>query len=70
MVVGAFPVAKLGALLIKQISKPLASAIANQAKQHPLFSRVVCMPPAQCKYLPKYYQLLHDYFENTATNMA
>uniref|UniRef100_A0A1B6GE14 OPA3-like protein CG13603 n=1 Tax=Cuerna arida TaxID=1464854 RepID=A0A1B6GE14_9HEMI len=47
MVVGAFPVAKLGALLIKQISKPLANAIAKNAKQHPWFSRVICMPPAQ-----------------------
>lgn len=50
MVVGAFPVAKLGALLIRQISKPLANAISKKAKQHPLFSRVICMPPAQCKY--------------------
>ncbi|XP_046688194.1 putative OPA3-like protein CG13603 [Homalodisca vitripennis] len=47
MVVGAFPVAKLGALLIRQISKPLANAIAKNAKQHPWFSRVICMPPAQ-----------------------
>uniref|UniRef100_A0A1B6K9T9 OPA3-like protein CG13603 n=1 Tax=Graphocephala atropunctata TaxID=36148 RepID=A0A1B6K9T9_9HEMI len=47
MVIGAFPVAKLGALLIRQISKPLANAIAKNAKQHPWFSRVVCMPPAQ-----------------------
>lgn len=47
----AFPVAKLGALLIKQISKPLANVIAKSAKQHPLFSRTICMPPAQCKQL-------------------
>jgi optic atrophy 3 protein len=32
MVIGAFPVAKLGVLFIKQISKPLANIIKNRAK--------------------------------------
>ncbi|XP_019874838.1 putative OPA3-like protein CG13603 isoform X1 [Aethina tumida] len=47
MVVGAFPAAKLGALLLKQISKPIATVVKNQAKQRPFFRKYVCMPPAQ-----------------------
>lgn len=50
MVVGAFPIAKLGALLVKQISKPIANAVKNKAKTSPVFRKYVCMPPAQCKY--------------------
>lgn len=50
MVVGAFPVFKLGALLLRQISKPIANVIAKKAKESPVFSRLVCMPPAQSKY--------------------
>lgn len=61
MVVMAFPAAKLGALLIRQISKPLANAIAKKAKQHPLFSRGICMPPAQfynwCEVRVKMYMM-------------
>lgn len=48
MVVGAFPAAKLGALLLKQISKPIANALKEQAKSSPVFRKYVCMPPAQC----------------------
>lgn len=51
MVVGAFPIAKLAALLIKQISKPIANACKERAKNNPFFRTYVCMPPAQCKYL-------------------
>ncbi|XP_072387084.1 optic atrophy 3 protein homolog [Diabrotica undecimpunctata] len=47
MVVGAFPAAKLGALLLKQISKPIANALKTQAKSSPVFRKYVCMPPAQ-----------------------
>ncbi|CAH0550344.1 unnamed protein product [Brassicogethes aeneus] len=47
MVVGAFPAAKLGALLLKQISKPIANVVKSQAKQHPFFRKYICMPPAQ-----------------------
>lgn len=47
MVVGAFPAAKLGALLLKQISKPIANAVKSQAKSSPVFRKYVCMPPAQ-----------------------
>ncbi|CAH2006027.1 unnamed protein product [Acanthoscelides obtectus] len=47
MVIGAFPAAKLGALLLKQISKPIANVVKNQAKSSPIFRKYVCMPPAQ-----------------------
>nr|XP_022900663.1 putative OPA3-like protein CG13603 [Onthophagus taurus]XP_022909469.1 putative OPA3-like protein CG13603 [Onthophagus taurus] len=47
MVVGAFPAAKLGALLLKQISKPIANAAKAQAKNSPFFRKYICMPPAQ-----------------------
>ena len=47
----AFPVAKLGALLLRQVSKPIASFAKERAKSHPFFRKYVCMPPAQCMYL-------------------
>lgn len=47
MVVGAFPIAKLGALLIRQISKPIANVCKERAKNNPFFRTYVCMPPAQ-----------------------
>ncbi|KAF7418997.1 hypothetical protein HZH68_001650 [Vespula germanica] len=47
MVVGVFPALKLGVLFIKQISKPLAKIIVNQAKNHPIFRRYFIIPPAQ-----------------------
>ncbi|XP_014252641.1 putative OPA3-like protein CG13603 isoform X2 [Cimex lectularius] len=43
----AFPVAKLAALLLKQLSKPIANYAKERAKTHPFFRRHVCMPPAQ-----------------------
>lgn len=43
----AFPVAKLGFLLIKQVSKPFAKSIAARAKKSPLFKDWVCVPIAQ-----------------------
>lgn len=51
MVVGAFPIAKLSVLLIKQISKPIANVCKERAKNSPFFRTYVCMPPAQCKFL-------------------
>lgn len=50
MVVGAFPIAKLSVLLIKQISKPIANICKERAKNNPFFKTYVCMPPAQCTY--------------------
>ncbi|CAH4031889.1 optic atrophy 3 protein homolog [Pieris brassicae] len=47
MVVGAFPIAKLSVLLIKQISKPIANICKERAKNSPFFRTYVCMPPAQ-----------------------
>lgn len=47
MAVGAFPLAKLGALFVKQLSKPLANKLKTRAKSSPFFRRYVCMPPAQ-----------------------
>ncbi|XKL62389.1 hypothetical protein PGB90_002222 [Kerria lacca] len=47
MVVGVFPIAKLGGLLIKQISKPVANFVKERAKQNYFFRTYVCMPPAQ-----------------------
>lgn len=45
----AFPAAKLGALVLKQVSKPIAQACKNYAKSSPFFRKYICMPPAQCK---------------------
>lgn len=50
MVVGAFPIAKLGALLVRQVSKPIANMLIRRAKNYPFFRKYICMPPAQCKY--------------------
>lgn len=43
----AFPVAKLGFLLIKQISKPIAKSIAARARNSRLFREFICIPVAQ-----------------------
>ncbi|KAK9504759.1 hypothetical protein O3M35_008950 [Rhynocoris fuscipes] len=43
----AFPVAKLGTLLLKQVSKPIANYCKERAKKHPFFRKYFCMPPAQ-----------------------
>lgn len=50
MVAGVFPAAKLGVLLMKQLSKPIANYVKENAKKHPFFRKHVCMPPAQCEY--------------------
>jgi hypothetical protein len=47
MVAAAFPVAKLGFLLIKQIAKPIAKSIAAEAKKYRIFREYVCIPIAQ-----------------------
>lgn len=49
MPVGVFPVLKLSVLFVKQISKPLAKFLVNQAKNHPFFRTYIIIPPAQCK---------------------
>lgn len=45
--VAAFPLAKLGVLLVKQISKPLANSIASRARSSRIFRDYVCIPVAQ-----------------------
>ncbi|XP_053328669.1 optic atrophy 3 protein [Spea bombifrons] len=47
MVVGAFPIAKLLYLGIRQISKPLANRIKAGARRSEFFRTYVCLPPAQ-----------------------
>ncbi|KAL0269556.1 UNVERIFIED_CONTAM: hypothetical protein PYX00_007249 [Menopon gallinae] len=42
-----FPLAKLGFLLMKQLSKPLANFIKNEAKAHPFFRRYFCQSSAR-----------------------
>ncbi|XP_011707259.1 PREDICTED: optic atrophy 3 protein homolog [Wasmannia auropunctata] len=47
MPVGVFPALKLGVLFVKQISKPLAKFLVNQAKSHAIFRTYFIIPPAQ-----------------------
>ncbi|KAL0120715.1 hypothetical protein PUN28_008409 [Cardiocondyla obscurior] len=47
MPIGVFPALKLGVLFVKQISKPLAKFLVNQAKSHPIFRTYFIIPPAQ-----------------------
>ncbi|XP_068248882.1 optic atrophy 3 protein homolog isoform X1 [Palaemon carinicauda] len=42
-----FPIAKLGALVIKQVAKPLANIAKSRAKNSHIFRTYVLMPPAQ-----------------------
>lgn len=50
MVVGVFPLAKLGMLGIKHISKPIGNLIKQTAKKNESFKKFVVSPPARCKY--------------------
>ncbi|KFM63192.1 putative OPA3-like protein, partial [Stegodyphus mimosarum] len=43
----AFPLVKLAALALRQISKPLANRLKNRAKNSLFFRTYICMPPAQ-----------------------
>nr|XP_004673015.1 optic atrophy 3 protein homolog [Jaculus jaculus] len=47
MVVGAFPMAKLLYLGIRQVSKPLANRIKDAARRSEFFKTYICLPPAQ-----------------------
>ncbi|EDV42420.1 uncharacterized protein Dana_GF17024, isoform A [Drosophila ananassae] len=47
MVVGAFPIAKLGMLGIKHISKPIGNLIKQTAKKNESFKKFVVSPPAR-----------------------
>lgn len=43
------PLFKLGALLIKQIAKPLAKVLKEKAKQNEKFKQYFVIPAAGCK---------------------
>lgn len=47
MAIGAFPLIKLGALALRQISKPLANHLKKKAKTSDFVRNKICMPPAQ-----------------------
>ncbi|XP_034941389.1 putative OPA3-like protein CG13603 [Chelonus insularis] len=47
MAVGAYPLVKLGILFLKQVSKPVAKVLVEQAKNHPVFRTYVIVPLAQ-----------------------
>lgn len=47
MVVGAFPIAKLLMLGVKQVSRPLANTLKANARRSPFFRAYICQPPAQ-----------------------
>jgi optic atrophy 3 protein len=42
------PLLKLGALLAKQIAKPLAKILKEKAKHSEFVRQRIVMPPAQC----------------------
>uniref|UniRef100_A0A4W3GHY0 Uncharacterized protein n=1 Tax=Callorhinchus milii TaxID=7868 RepID=A0A4W3GHY0_CALMI len=52
MVVGAFPIAKLLMLGIRQLSKPLANRLKAGAVRSEFFKSYVCLPPAQRESVP------------------
>ncbi|XP_056297091.1 optic atrophy 3 protein homolog [Pseudoliparis swirei] len=47
MVVGAFPIAKLLYLGVRQMGKPVADRIKAGARRSEFFKTYVCLPPAQ-----------------------
>ncbi|KAI9542195.1 Optic atrophy 3 protein [Dissostichus eleginoides] len=47
MVVGAFPIAKLLYLGVRQLSKPIANRIKAGARRSEFFKNYICLPPAQ-----------------------
>lgn len=47
MVVGAFPIAKLLYLGVRQLSKPVANRIKAGARRSEFFKTYICLPPAQ-----------------------
>ncbi|XP_023035572.1 putative OPA3-like protein CG13603 [Drosophila willistoni] len=47
MVIGAFPIAKLGILAVKQISKPISALTKRAAQQNSFIKSYIVTPPAQ-----------------------
>lgn len=60
MVVGAFPMAKLLYLGIRQVSKPLANRIKEAARRSEFFKTYICLPPAQRESDPTSLQPFHS----------
>lgn len=60
MVVGAFPMAKLLYLGIRQVSKPLANRIKEAARRSEFFKTYICLPPAQREFDPTSLQPFHS----------
>lgn len=60
MVVGAFPMAKLLYLGIRQVSKPLANRIKEAARRSEFFKTYICLPPAQRESHPTSLQPSHS----------
>ncbi|KAH8337169.1 putative OPA3-like protein CG13603 [Drosophila kikkawai] len=47
MVVGTFPIVKLGLLGVRHIAKPISNLIKRRATRNPAFKALVVAPPAQ-----------------------
>ena len=45
--VAAFPLANLGVLLVRQVSRPIAAGASRRAKKSPFFRDYICIPIAQ-----------------------
>lgn len=58
MVVGAFPIAKLLYLGVRQLSKPVANRIKAGARRSEFFKNYVCLPPAQGELVSCFLQLI------------
>jgi len=50
----ALPLAKLGALTIKTLSKPIANIIKSRAKNHPMFKQI-CIDVGETNNITTYY---------------
>ncbi|BFF90911.1 putative OPA3-like protein8 [Drosophila madeirensis] len=47
MVIGTFPIGKVFIFTMKKISRPVSNLLKSYAKHHPVFRRIVCIPPGQ-----------------------
>jgi len=67
----AFPVAKLAAVLLRQISKPIANYAKQKAKSSYFMRNYVCMPPAQCKLAQSViFQLSNGFYRKSDDSSA
>ncbi|SPP87731.1 putative OPA3-like protein CG43998 [Drosophila guanche] len=47
MAIGTFPIGKVFIFTMKQLSRPVSNLLKSYAKHHPIFRRIVCIPPGQ-----------------------